>query len=83
MNNKNNNFIDTCQLFGNYNGENIYYIHVLNMIDQEFSNPHLSTCLGSMAAAQAVMIISYILLYSAAAFRIRTRMNLHRTGGQP
>ena len=24
MNNKNNNFIDTCRLLGNYNGENIY-----------------------------------------------------------
>ena len=23
-NNKNNNFIDTCRLLGNYNGENIY-----------------------------------------------------------
>ena len=46
-------------------------------------NPHLWTCLGSMAAAQAVVIILYIPLYSAAAFRIRTRMKLHRTGGQP
>ena len=36
MTNKNNNFIDTCRLLGNYNGENIIYIHVLNMIDQEF-----------------------------------------------
>ena len=24
MNIKNNNFIDTCRLLGNYNGENIY-----------------------------------------------------------